>query len=288
MVILIFYIREDDMSQEFEKHKKSFFLKWLENNDAFASLMDNKQEYFDMYACDVNDFAWLKSFVPDLIIHSAGGMFPFQAEGYLGDMSFYFRTEDNYASLTVSNSRDTVFSCSEALYTSRIELTDFSSSDTLEKDWVSYLLTSIDRLERNPLLYFFETNKIDFDTKKGQFGLDIARDGKGNILTEETAGWGFSVNEAFSNLSGIDYYRSLYCVNHYDDMKNSFPEMWERANSKLWSEEKLQHYFKLLDIRPQVTRVEGLDRKYPDTDPDFTVNVPEIWRKDSGIIQLPL
>ena len=276
------------MSKEFEEQKKSFFLELLEGHSTFFSLMKNSQEHFDMYACDINDFSWLKSFVPDIIVHSAGGIFPFQAEGYLGDMSFYFRAEDNYASLTVSDSGENVFSYHDALYYSRIELTHFSSSGSLEKDWISYLLTTIEKLEKTPLLYYFEMNKIDFNSTQGDFGLDIAKDEKGNILTEEIAGSGFSVDEAFSNASKIDYYRSLYCVNPYDDMKESFPEMWKKKESQLWTEDKLHYYFNLLNIKPQATRIKGLNKNYPKTAPDFTVTVPESWRKDNGTIQLPL
>lgn len=65
-------------------------------------------------------------------------------------------------------------------------------------------------------------------------------------------------------------------------------EQWETVEKNRWSEEKFNHFVKLLDLRQEVVSVKGLDRKYPTVKPNFDVRIPETWRTDSGLIKLPV
>lgn len=300
------------MSKEFDEQHKEAFREYLTKEtdsaaecvvhnqslskcgDAICEILSESKEdheEFDMYARDVNDYEWLQEFVPGLIVYSAGGFFPFQASGYIKDLHFYFRAEDGYASMRLADSKNDCHIPVRSLYSSTISTRRFSDDvETLRKMWVSYLLTCVDQLKRTEYLYHFESNEVDFESDSGNFGLDVKRDESGNILPSRfgEVGWGYTADEAFAAASDRKNFYSLYCVNHYGDMKEVDEKIWQRYEDRLWSEEKLDRYLELLDVRPAVREVEGLDREYPVPEPIFEVKVPEMWRKDDGMIEMPV
>lgn len=295
------------MSEEFRKQQKEKFIEYLtkatdenalctlhntplsECDDDLCEMLTvpkDKHERFDLYAQDVNEWAWVQEFVPGLIVRSAGGALPFQAEGYLGDFEWYFRAEDEYASLRVANDYEGLFPISAALYSSSIDTSEFEDTvEMVQKHWVGFLLSCIERLKKTEYLYHFECNAINYEASDVEYGLDVKRDSEGNVVSDTVVGWGYTADEAFAKAVDYTTFYNFYCVNSYEDMKNTnLHDIWERYENRLWSEEKLTHLLKLRDVRPVVVHVEGVEREYPENEPDFTVRVPEILRTDSGLI----
>lgn len=298
------------MGREFEEHMKKSFLDLLEDAenaddgyekctkhnrpvsecnsddlcellyvDKISELVDN----FDLYAQDVTDWEWLQEFVPGLVIYSAGGVFPLEVNGYLGDLHLYFRAEDGYASLRLSNEKSS--RPVESLYSAHMDIPE--KYEKIGPQWVSYLLTLIERAKKTEFLYYFQENKIDYDSETGDFGLDVARDDDGNIVFEEqgSAGWGYTPEQAFVQAQDMTLWRYLRVENHID--KDRYPDDWQVRQDRLWSEEKMQRWINLRNLQPIVTHVDGTDRVYPEQEPDFTVRVPELWRNDDGSISVP-
>lgn len=300
------------MSKDFDKKHKEAFREYLtkETDDTVECkihhralskcddivceiLSERKEDHekFDLYARDVNDYEWLQEFVPGLIVYSAGGFFPFQASGYIGDLHFYFRAEDGYASMRVAESKNDCLIPVSSLYSVTIDTERFSDDvETLRQMWISYLLTCIEQLKKTQYLYHFESNEIDFESASENFGLDVKRDENGEIIPSKfgAVGWGYSVDEAFANASDRKHFYVNHCVNSYEDMKEINEEVWQRCEDRLWSEEKLDRYLELLDVRPIVRDIEGANRVYPVTEPVFEVKVPELWRKEDGMIEVPV
>lgn len=140
------------------------------NRDAFYAFLENPELFpdFDLHAQNIHDWAFLKEAVPTLIISSAGGMLPFQAEGYLHGFPFYMRSEWGYAKLNVSGDpavkpymRDEVFFTSTFNYSE--DLVGFN-----ERLWFPvHLLMLIDMLERAPFRYLLQLDETAEDSGKG-------------------------------------------------------------------------------------------------------------------------
>lgn len=297
------------MSQEFEEQQKEKFIEYLTQNAGqeiicrehhqnvekcddpiiceLMSSSDYEHEKFDIRAQDINDWAWVQEFVPELIIYSAGGQMPFQAEGFIQGLPFYFRTEDGYASLRVSDSKSTLFPPVDALYSSHM---DIDNKGLTGSEWVSYLFTLIEKLERTEKQYFFKANVIDYNAD-GKFGLSVKKD---EDLTEwdnefkNIVGWGNTVDEAFESAKefiSVGLYHT-YChrTKLEKDLNGDYVEVFDERN---WSEEKFAYYSELINLQPIVVKVVGDDRNYPAVEPEFLVKVPETWRNDNGTITIP-
>lgn len=299
------------MREEFQEHMKKSFLELLDSAEnagdgyeqctkhnrlasecdpddmcdvIYVDRIDELVQNFDMYAQDVTEWTWLQEFVPGLVIYSAGGVFPFQANGYFGDLHLYFRAEDNYASLRLS--REKMCFPVDSLYSSRMNIPE--KYEKIGPEWVSYLLTLIERLKKTEFLYSFQENKIDYESETGKFSLDIVRDDDCNVVFEEqgSAGWGYTPEQAFVQAQDMTVWRYLRMENNVD--KDRYFEDWQKRQDRVWSEEKMQRWIELRNLQPIVTNVKGVDRVYPEILPDFTVRVPELWRNEDGSINIPL
>lgn len=294
------------MSEDFKEQQKEKFIEYLTRNaDQETICVDHHRnveecdepvicellsaskedhEQFDIRAQDVNDWAWVQEFVPELIIYSAGGQLPFQAEGFIKGFPFYFRTEDGYAALRVSDSKETLFPIVDALYSATIEI---ENEGLTGKEWVSHLFTLIEKLEKTEKLYFFQTNKVDFGDD-GNTLTGAKTDENGKIVKDSHCVWANSADEAWSKLDYRKYIKDHFGTNHYGHLKDTNYEIWASYEKRLWSNEMIDNFVKYSDIQPIVVKVEGDDRNYPNPEPSFEVDVPELWRNDDGSITVPL
>lgn len=88
---------------------------------------------------------------PDLHIDGAGGVCPFQSEGTLHGLPFYFRFRHNWAELRINS--DEWF---QPLYASAAEFGDSEDQGWLDPDDFVLLMTRlIGELERSPILWEF-------------------------------------------------------------------------------------------------------------------------------------
>lgn len=264
------------MSKEFEKKHKESFLNLLENVDM------NDDVEFDLYARDIKDFNWLKEFIPDIVIYSAGGMCPFQAEGYLGEYNFYYRERGGNASLSLATSKNDCYGGADNLYRANIEVEEFREGP----GWFSTLMNLIEKLERNSYLYQFQCDEIDF----GPSGNDKENmkkkvDENGNVIHGFKGGWGFTAEEAFKEAVSFEYFRDfVFNRTKYDREIGEYVP----APELNWTEAEFNKYVELSNVQFIVQEERSSKKRvYPEIDPVFEVKVPEKWRDENGLIEIP-
>lgn len=215
--------------EDFDKQKKKAFLEYLQNPDSGLD--------FDLFAQDINKWAWLDEFIPGIIITSAGGSMPFQAEGTLLGYPFYYRSEHYYAEIRIgAMDGDKPYLRESALYSARIENEHYLGGETFVKD----LTRLIPLLEKAPFLYRFPCKEIKWAEGFASF----------EVLDQDTteAGWGHTPEEAYAWAQKTDE--------------------WIRTKSETWYR-MMPYAFEAREVSRipvnQDTRV------YPDVKPDFRV-----------------
>lgn len=210
------------------ENRKEEFLKALETGDKF-----------DLYAQDPNDWSELAKLIPGIIITSAGGIVPFQAEGTLHGYPFYYRDRHGVAELRIGavGSTDHILP-SGALYNASVETPEFEG----DKNFVKNLYSLVPKLEKGPFLYRFVGRKPKFKNDGAwSYTIDSAD-------TEEALGWGHTPEEAYVNSS---------MPSSYLEEKGFALE----AQRKFWIDR---------DVDPRPTNAD--ERVYPSPEPDFRVN----------------
>lgn len=244
------------MSEEFDAKKKDALMNIFE---AAARGEDTSHMKFDMYAQDPNDWSWLGELVPGLVVSSAGGLVPFQAEGLLKGHPFYYRERHGQARLNIAELEADNAYLDNCIYTAYADVDEFRCGP----EWITTFLNLVERLKRAPFLYKFEGNEVKFknpETKGTTQSLeDIYIDDERTVHVA----WGDSPEEAleFSYESGKEV-----LVDHYG---------WDLA-----------FYNRMVELEarnPVPLNVD--DRVIPD--PDFEVRVPESWRNSDGEIEIP-
>lgn len=237
------------MSKSFDEQKRQAFLDYL-----YASLESASDDVgFDIYAQDVDDWEWLAKLVPGIVIHSAGGMVPFQAEGLINGYPFYYRERGGVAALKVAekDAKD-AYGTDGILWSASEEVQEFRAGP----HWIVSLVNLFDRLEKAPFFYEFAGRKTDYSDPY---------DVESMYATDEPQsyfGWGDSPEEGYAYL-----------------MKPS-----EYLLSVGWSEETQVRLRKLQQISSIPLNEDK--RVYPQETP-FRVQVPESWRDDEGKIVFP-
>lgn len=234
------------MGKEFEENMRKSFLDYLENGDLEIG--------YDPYAQELGDWDWLEKMVPGLVISSAGGLCPFQAEGLLQGYPFYYRERHGDAELRLAP-KDTTghYLLYESLWSSTEEVEEFRNGP----DWVGTLLRLIEKLEKTPYLYEFPAKKLEFSDPSDH------RTAFATDEMETVFGWGHSVDEAWN-----------------DAQKPS-----EYLLSRGWSIDDLKHEWDLRDPSPVPLHLD--QRFYPESFPNFEVKVPEAWRNEEGFVEIP-
>lgn len=306
---LILFYGDEKMSKDFDEKMKQAFADFLEasadkglycdkhkqnveecDEPVVCSLLnvstenDSSLDDFDFYARDINDFVWLKQFIPNIVIYSAGGSVPFQAEGYLGDLNFYYRERGGIASLNVANSKNESYSPFESLYSATLTVDEFRDPSFL---WYSTLMNLIEQLEKPVYLYQFQCHEIDYGPRgnRDMSIIDVKRDNEGNIVYGKHSGKGFTKDEAFNDaVSSFERMRHNFCDRQKYDREL---EKYVPSPELNWSNEEYDRYVELINIQPIVVEVHGNNREYPVVEPIFEVFVPEAWRNDEGLVQIP-
>lgn len=169
------------MGEAFEAHMREAFIAWLDNPVEVIP--------FDIYARASDDFPRLKELNPSVIVLSAGGICPFQAEGYVKGLPFYFRSEEGTADLKVAVEKEDVHF--KHLWASH---EDLEPEDQDRGGHVAFhafeevLARMVQKLSKSPFLYEFEGWGNDTD-EDGH--LIVTREKRG-----KTVSWGHSPVEA--------------------------------------------------------------------------------------------
>ena len=83
---------------------------------------------FDIYAQNPDEWIWLRKIIPNLVVSSAGGSCPFQAEGLLYGLPFYYRERNGWASLSVGESNGAP-PYLDSIYSAGIDCAEFSDEE---------------------------------------------------------------------------------------------------------------------------------------------------------------
>lgn len=263
------------MSKEFQEKQREALFELLKSGNTDDDLD------FDMYARDIADFAWLKEFIPEIIIYSAGGFCPFQVEGYLGEFNFYYRERGGFASLTLAMSKDDCYSAADNLYRSSIEVKEFREGT----GWFSTLMNLIEKLERNSYLYQFQTDEIDYGPNNNPDEIKKKLDKNGEVVHGTAPAWGFTAEEAFEKAAKLEYLYDFFTnrKKYNEELKKYVP-----APELNWTEDQISNYIELSNVQFIVIEERSSKKRtYPEKEPVFEINVPEVWRDENGIIEIP-
>lgn len=235
------------MSKEFDEKQKEAFMEWVSGD----SPLD-----FDIHAQDNSEWAWLQQFVPGVVISSAGGMLPFQAFGLIHGHPFYYREEWGGASIRVATLDGTPLKMSEVLWSASAEIADEFRQGT---GWISTLMNLLENLEKASFRYDFPCKKIHFVEGKGIESAYVTDE----IDKYGKCGWGVTPEDAYAQAKE--------------------PSAYLLENG--WSVEEQERQFIMQEVPTVPSNVD--ERVYPDPAPVFEVRVPELWRDDNGLIEIP-
>jgi hypothetical protein len=242
------------MSEEFDALKKENFMKLMEAAANGESSPDIK---FDMWAQDPHDWNWLQEMIPGVVITSAGGIMPFQVEGYLNDHPFYYKERDGDARLNVGAVDGPAPYLGDCIYTSKTDVEEFRRGP----GWISTFMNLIEALARSHFLYEFEGKKVIMPNNESDKNLDNITVAEG--ITEIYKTWGHSPEEALAY--------------HYTSGKGVLVDHYG------WQLEYYDKMIELEDINPIPLNKD--ERVIPE--PVFEVRAPEIWRNSEGLVEIP-
>lgn len=142
------------MSKEFDEKQEKALMAFL-NGEIDA-------DDFDMYARDPQDFAALSAVVPGLVVTSAGGIVPFQAEGTIQGHPFYYRERHGWAELRIGGEHANGSTDDHVLsphWIAQEQVEEFRTGPS----WADSLVNLVPRLERGTFLFEFPCARIVYD-----------------------------------------------------------------------------------------------------------------------------
>lgn len=164
-----------------------------ERFEAFKAYLESDGEIeFDMWARDPKDYPYATERYPGLVVFSAGGMLPFQAEGLVDGYPWYYRDEWGKASLRVGElNGERPYADYETLWSASCSVAEWQESAHFEET----LVKLVGLLEKSPFCYTFVGNKLLFANNPDKpWEFTVSEE------LEERAGWGHSPEEAFDDL----------------------------------------------------------------------------------------
>ena len=175
--------------------------------DAFTALVDSSEEErseirFDLYAQPLHRFEWATAYIPGLVVYSAGGLFPFQAEGFINGYPFYYRSEWGSCNIKFGRPEDSVpYLPEESYYTAY----DNEFEGTTMETFVEALTRLLPKVKRSQNLYKFECRKVVLSKGDGLWEWTVDPE-----LKDTVVGWGYTPEEAYKYASEP----SAYLVEH--------------------------------------------------------------------------
>jgi hypothetical protein len=209
--------------------------------EAFKAYIESDQQLpFDLYAQDPKEWAWLQKIIPGMIVSSAGGQAPFQAEGIYHGYPFYYRDRHGVARLNIGElDGEAPYDTATALYTASKETAEFRGGE----QFVHNLVELVPQLKPGEFRYHFSGKKLVM-LNDGGWSYTVSE-----TETQERAGWGFTPEAAFESMfTPIEYLIEHGCS-------------------------AAQQYQMLTDQEFDPTPVNEDKRKYPVVAPEFVVKL---------------
>lgn len=151
-------------------------------------------EEIDLYQQDPSDWDFLAELIPELVVTSAGGYFPFQAQGTLQGFPFYFRARGEWATLHLSAPGDDPVGFDLLYYAGMSVPFGFGVQDFCET-----MLKLVPALQRSPFRWKFSGYKLDLPVKNSWEA--VRTDQK-----EISVGWGHTPEEGWAQTQEISEY----------------------------------------------------------------------------------
>jgi hypothetical protein len=140
----------------------------LDMKKAFMAYLEHRQAggtdelHFDLYAQDIDEWKFLQELIPGIIVTSAGGALPYQAEGFLDDYPFYFRSEWGSSSVNIAKPAGTPFlHTGDVLWTGKCTTT-VDGLRLTPQEFVVELFKCMQELKVAPFLWAFKCRKPVF------------------------------------------------------------------------------------------------------------------------------
>lgn len=218
------------------------------NKEGFAAWLESGGQIpFDIYAQDQADWIWLSDIIPELVVSSAGGAVPFEAEGLLHGFPFYYREEHGYAELRVGEADGGMPVPWRSLYSAKLQYAENESRSLGMEAFGRFMMKLVPDLAVAPFMWIFPSYEVKF-----------ANDGQGTYEVLDTlsdrghSGYGFTVEEAWANafktIPGIELYNPIFTEEFQLKLKRDTMAGNEPLNED--------------------------DRIFPAQMPDFRVNMP--------------
>lgn len=205
--------------------------------DYVKSIETGNRDDFDLYRQDPNDWSFLSRLIPGLVITSAGGILPFQAEGTLHGLPFYFRCRHEVATLRLVSENENAVS-DNPLYIASVPSEQII--DTM--GFTKHMISLVKKLERCQFRWEFMGQKVTVDKN-----LDI-------VLSDDeeeiSYGWGHTPAEGFEETKEYSEYLLEHGFSH-------------ELQDRIWEAKKLNP-----------VPVNSDNRNWPDPEPVFEIKLP--------------
>lgn len=201
--------------------------------DYVRRLKDEDIESFNIYKQDPERWRFLTEKIPGLVITSAGGVLPYQAEGTLHGLPFYFRCRHENASIRLVEVGGNAIS-GEPLYIANMDAPHMIN----DEKFAEIMVELISKLRRSEFRWEFMGRKVNVDK-----GLKITQTDEEEI----SYGWGYTPEEGFRETQ----VHSTYLLE-----RGFTPEIQD----ELWRARQLNP-----------TPVNSDNRNWPDPEPKFEV-----------------
>lgn len=147
---------------------------------------------FDLWAKPLEAFNWAQEYIPGLIVSSAGGAVPYQAEGLINGYPFYYRSEWGGCSILIGHpDKEIPYLWDEALWLA----VDNDFEGSTHETFVEALTRLLPILEKTPRLFKFPCYGHDFlENVEPRWQWVIKKD-----ETAYVQGIGHTVEEAYQN-----------------------------------------------------------------------------------------
>lgn len=177
----------DDIDEEFSENFKKAFFALVEDRS------DLTNTGFDLWAKPTSMFHWAQEYIPGLIVYSAGGFFPYQAEGLINGHPFYYRSEQGSAQVRIGVPNGEVpYLWDEAHWGASVDDFEGSAHDT----FIQAMTMLLPKLERPGYYYEFECLDYEFTGTTNSWGWEIHPDG----TPRYQGAHGNTAEEAFENV----------------------------------------------------------------------------------------
>lgn len=210
---------------------------------------------FNPYAVDPARMAWLAELVPGTVITSAGGFVPFQVEGLLHGLPFYYRERTGTASLSVGQPGAPHAYGPNPLWRAQEDVEELRGGPT----WLDSFVNLVENLRPVEFWYEFPHREVTWSDRK-------PKDINTVTFTPGDDGSPMTFKAARGSTPAVAYERAAtFEESAYLSMRGWSVDVQRRI-----------HAAQVATMSRQPSAPD--DRVWPDVHPTFAVTVPDAWR----------